>query len=100
MSNGNQEQALSLTGDGDKMKTLLRKIVVIVRGTINGHHNVQTSCPDKLLTKGYPFVIQTTINELQPSRVSVLEILFRIEIEKGLPVEDHGQSHPSTTGGK
>jgi hypothetical protein len=82
------------------MKTLLRKIGLdIIRGTINGHHNIQASRPDKLLAKGYPFEIRaTTINELQPSRVQILEILFRIEIKKGLSVEDRGQSHPSTTG--
>jgi hypothetical protein len=52
--------------------------------SINGNYNIQASCPDKLLAKGHIFFIRRAINELQPSRVQILEILSPSEIIEGL----------------
>ena len=68
-----------------------------IRASINGDDDIQASCPDKLLAEGHNFLIRTTINEIQPSRVHILETRFCIEIIERLQEMDRGQLHPSIT---
>ena len=44
-------------------------------------------------------MIRTTINEIQPSRVHILETRLCIEIIERLPEKDRGQLHISITTG-